>query len=101
MINDLKPYHLYKIHARNSSFGIYTPKDYGFLIRRLKFYDIYLFTEYHYDTGMPYGTVKPQKELEKTPFAAEDLKYDRYNGHLIHDEIINYLETKAKEYDNE
>jgi len=108
MINDLKPYHLYKIHARNSSLGIYLPKQYSFLIRRLKFYDWFVFEEFHWDTGALHGTVRPLKELENTPFGQEDLRQGpwetngiKYYGYFKEEEIMNYLETKAKEYENE
>lgn len=48
--------HLYKIQSRNLSVGVYDG-DSGFIGIRTKFYDKYLFTEYHFDTGPPHGTV--------------------------------------------
>ena len=58
---------VYHIHARNAYVGIYDEKEKGFIICRHKFNDIFLFTEYHWDTGEPYGTVKPLHEIEKAP----------------------------------
>ena len=55
---------LYKIHSRNLQYGIFNGKD-GFIGIRTKFGQKYLFTEFHWDTGPPYGTVKP---IEKTEF---------------------------------
>jgi len=108
MISDLKPYYLYRIHARNSRLGIYLPKEYSFLIRRHKFYNWFAFEEYHWDTGAPFGTVRPLKELEQTPFGQEDLKQGpwetngiKYYGYFYEDKLMKYLKTKAKEYDNE
>lgn len=107
-ISQLKPFYLYRIHARNSRFGIYTPSDSGFLIRRLKFHEYFAFVEYHWDTGAPYGTVRPLKELEKTPFAEEDIKQGpseidgvKYYGYHKEEELMNYLKTKMKEYEDE
>jgi hypothetical protein len=64
--------YVYYIHARNSHIGIYDEKEKGFIISRHKFNDNYLFTEYHWDTGAPYGTVKPIKKLCKAPEFKED-----------------------------
>lgn len=58
---------LYKINSRNLTFGVYNQKDKGFIGIREKFGDHYLFTEYHWDTGAPYGTVKPQEEIGIIP----------------------------------
>ena len=57
---------LYEIHSRNLAIGLYDV-DGGFIGIRTKFGDKYLFTEYHYDTGAPYGTVKPFEELFRLP----------------------------------
>jgi hypothetical protein len=107
-IGDLKPYHLYRIHARNARIGIYLPENYSFLIRRNKFNDWYAFEEYHWDTGAPFGTVRPQKELEYTPFGQEDLKQGpwesngiKYYGYYKNIELMSYLKTKMEEYENE
>ena len=54
---------LYRIHSRNLEYGIYCEEEKGFIGIREKFGYKYLFTEYHWDTGAPYGTVKPQEEL--------------------------------------
>lgn len=58
---------LYRIFARNASLGIFRANQKGFEIAREKFGNVYLFTEYHFDTGAPFGTVVPSKKLEKAP----------------------------------
>jgi hypothetical protein len=58
---------LYRIHSRNLSFGVFQKKSGGFIGIREKFGNEYLFAEYHYDTGAPFGTVYPKKELESLP----------------------------------
>ena len=47
---------IYKIRCRNFSFGVCNGTD-GFIGIRTKFNSRFLFTEYHWDTGAPYGTV--------------------------------------------
>ncbi len=47
---------LYAIRCRNLGLGVYDGKQ-GFIGIREKFGDEYLFTEYHYDQGPPFGTV--------------------------------------------
>jgi len=66
-LSECKNRYLYRIHSRNLSYGIYNEKTEGFIGIRNKFGDDYLFTEYHYDIGMPYGTVFPKQELFKIP----------------------------------
>jgi len=47
---------LYKICCRNLSYGVYDGKE-GFIGIREKFGHEFLFTEYHFDQGPPFGTV--------------------------------------------
>jgi hypothetical protein len=107
-IGALEPYHLYRIHARNARIGIYLPKGYSFLIRRQKFTDWYAFEEYHWDTGAPFGTVRPLKALECTPFRQEDFQQGPWEtngikmyGYFKHKELMLYLKTKMEEYKDE
>jgi hypothetical protein len=111
-IPDLKPGYLYRIHARNASYGIWfgdtgTTNAFGFAISRIKFGDNFIFTEYHWD--MPsFATARPLEEIEKSPFSPEDLVhkliiYDGAEGYshikvgekfwtvLKHKEILEYL----------
>lgn len=60
---------LYRISSRNLTFGVYRSDAKGFVGIREKFGDEYLFTEYHYDTGAPFGTVHPKEFLESCPLA--------------------------------
>ncbi len=50
---------VYKIDCRNFSVGVYDGNE-GFIGIRTKFGNSYLFTEYHYDQGPPFGTVESQ-----------------------------------------
>jgi len=50
---------IYFINARNGIVGVFRKETKGFILSRYKFDKNYLFEEYHYDTGEPYGTVKP------------------------------------------
>lgn len=64
---------VYEISARNANVGIWRAEQRGFEIPREKFHHLYLFVEYHWDTGAPFGTVKPWGRLEDLP---EELRSD-------------------------
>ena len=61
-LEDCKEGYVYRILSRNLAFGVFQ-KD-GFIGIREKFKSRYLFKEYHWDTGAPYGTVKPKEEIQ-------------------------------------
>lgn len=54
---------LYRIRSRNLRFGVYNPETGGFLGIRQKFESRYVFEEYHWDNGPPFGTVRPLEDL--------------------------------------
>lgn len=58
--------YLYRIDCRNLSLGVFNSKA-GFIGIRDKWGSKFLFTEYHWDTGPPFGTVCPKEKLEKLP----------------------------------
>ncbi|MDO8542840.1 MAG: hypothetical protein Q7S40_20555 [Opitutaceae bacterium] len=58
-IDQLEEDCIYLIHARNSYIGIWGASKRGFTLVRDKFGRRFLFTEFHWDTGAPFGTVKP------------------------------------------
>lgn len=72
-IDALKPGFLYEICARNSNRGVWWPAKQGFIIQREKFERHYLFVELHWDTGEPFGTVQPLRELGPFPMPLEQL----------------------------
>ena len=69
---------LYWIHARNSSLGIWNAAERGFQIRRVKFASVYRFTEYHWDTGPPYGTAIPHLDLGPAPELENEAEFLEY-----------------------
>lgn len=60
------PRGVYLLNSRNIFVGVYDG-DGGFIGIRRKFHDEFLFAEYHWDNGPPYGTVKPYKFLMMLP----------------------------------
>ena len=90
---DLKTGYLYRIRARNGAFGIWEEKRKGFIISRVKFRANFPFTEYHHDTGAPFGTVLPLEEIEQSPFSVEELNENNYD--LIY--YINRFEKARRE----
>lgn len=57
---------VYELHSRNLSVGVFDGKD-GFIGIRKKFGYRYLFKEYHWDQGPPFGTVKPARQIGEVP----------------------------------
>lgn len=53
---------IYKLSSRNLSVGVFREETRGFIGIREKFGSRYLFEEYHYDTGAPYGTAVPYQD---------------------------------------
>lgn len=58
---------VYEIRCRNLVVGVFVKARGGFIGIREKFGSRYLFMEYHYDTGAPFGTVWPLKKLSMAP----------------------------------
>src|ERR1019366_2259907 len=50
-------------------FGVFRATTKGFVGIREKFCNEYLFEEYHWDNGPPFGTVMPQLFLEVCPLS--------------------------------
>lgn len=55
-IKDCIKARLYKIKCRNMTYGVWNGEN-GFIGIRCKFGKRFLFTEYHWEAGPPYGTV--------------------------------------------
>jgi hypothetical protein len=70
--DELKHKGVYRIHSRNLDVGIFNEATRGFLGIREKFGSEYLFEEYHWDTGAPFGTVHALEFLELCPL--DDIK---------------------------
>ena len=81
----------YRIHSRNLSYGVFNEKTKGFVGVREKFGCEYLFTEYHYDTGAPFGTVTPKSLDEECPI--EDLSESNK-------ELFDWMKKKDKIFSN-
>jgi len=100
-INKLIDGGLYYIEARNSSYGIWLYEELGFVIRRQKMNNIFLFVEYHFDTGWPFGTVYPKIFLEKCPFTMDALQISKGTINYVYEDIIlEYLKRKEDYYGN-
>jgi len=88
-LEDCKHGYVYRIVSRNLSFGVYDKSVQGFVGIRTKFGDRYLFTEYHWDTGEPFGTVCPKQEIEKCTLVVDE----------NNKELFDYLDTfKVEDY---
>ena len=85
-IDKCKDGYLYRINARNASYGIYNEKKKSFTISRYKFGEVFLFHEDHWDTGAPHGTAKCLKEIEKAPEFNNDKEKLEYLDKFSDDE---------------
>jgi hypothetical protein len=90
-MDQLQPFGLYEIHARNATYGIWIPEYKGFAISRIKFGSNFVFVEYHWDCEA-YNTAAPLKFIEQSPFTADDLVYKKGSVNLPREEeILKYL----------
>jgi len=97
---------LYYIRSRNLSFGVFVKEQKGFVGIRTKFGHRYLFTEYHWDTGAPFGTVHPKQLLEECPIEdlaeghveGEDQADPRRRCFKTNQQLFEWLEVKEEEY---
>jgi hypothetical protein len=67
---------VYRISSRNLSIGVFVKETSGFIGIRQKFSDLFLFQEYHNDTGAPFGTVFPKEKIGQLP---EDIELTEYS----------------------
>ncbi len=69
----------YVIHARNGGVGVAVRDEdgrLGYRLRRVKFDRIYLFTEWDWDEGEPFGTASPMALVEELPPESDDVLLD-------------------------
>jgi hypothetical protein len=94
-IEQCKHGYLYKIGARNLSFGVYNKDSKGFIGIRTKFGSRYLFTEFHWDSDPHFGTACPLKALFKVPPELEIIEH--YSGSWDVDTDREVIFIKDKE----
>jgi hypothetical protein len=58
------PRRVYELSSRNLIVGVWDADTRGFIGIRKKFGATYLFTEFHWDTGPPFGTAMPIRVLD-------------------------------------
>ena len=91
-MNLCKDGYLYETDGRNLGLGIFCKKDSSFIYLRYKWGSTFIDQEYHWDTGAPYGTCKPLKELEF--FESTE------NNTLTEDKVFKYLKNVNKKYNS-
>ena len=94
-IDELKPFYLYRIEARNASFGIWLPNTFEFAISRIKFGKNFVFEEIHHDASDSFGTVYPLEEIEQSPFRKVD-----FESVIIKDFWVLPMEKEILDYLN-
>lgn len=86
-LNECLHSYLYKICSRNLRFGVFDSTQNCFYGIREKYDYEYIFPEYHYDCGPPYGTVTPKELICKCEINLDN-----------EEELFKWLEQKEKEY---
>lgn len=66
-LSDCVDRHIYALGSRNLVLGVFRKGTNGFVGIREKFGDFYLFEEYHWDCGPPYGTVTVYEDVGILP----------------------------------
>lgn len=92
-VDELKDGYLYRIHARNASYGVWDSRQGGFWIRRTKFKETYAFVEIHWDLSDDFGTARPQMELEESPFLGVDFEED---DKLVERDLLAWLDARIR-----
>jgi hypothetical protein len=83
----------YVIHARNGGVGVAVEEDghIGYRLHREKFGNHYLFTEWDWDEGEPFGTAIPSSLISEPPPADDD----ELLAWLAHQEDVHRVEIDA------
>lgn len=76
---------IYRLQSRNLIVGVYREETKGFIGIRRKFGHTYLFEEYHWDTGAPYGTAYPIEEVAVLPdhIVSSEMIGEEHNDPLL------------------
>jgi hypothetical protein len=82
-LTDCKHGWLYRIDSRNLTAGVFKRDKNGFVGIRTKLGERFLFVEYHWDTGSPFGTVKPLRPIKRCPIKNLNEYARGKNGKLI------------------
>lgn len=95
-LSDCKHGWLYKIKSRNLIMGVFREDKKGFVGIREKFDQQFLFVEYHWDTGPPFGTVKLLECLERCPLENLDKYIETHDKQLeTNKELFEWLKQKG------
>lgn len=86
--------HVYRLVSRNLTFGVFDGLD-GFIGIRCKFGNRYLFKEFHWEQGPPFGTVRPLEDLGLIPEELEVIEGRTEGGYFIGNQpLFDYLLQK-------
>lgn len=96
-LDECKDRMVYEIHSRNLAVGVFVQDRRGFIGIREKFGSRYLFMEFHYDTGAPFGTVRPIKELTVVPENIPLREHSSVENKIVgNDELFEFLDKLEK-----
>lgn len=100
-VEELKPFYLYTIKARNGTVGVWRPEKGEFVLSRFKFGENYTFGEVHWDLSDHFGTAKPLEELEQSPFTEDDFTWKKMKDRVGKEYWANPNDAFVLKYLNE
>ena len=89
---------LYRVLSRNLNLGVYRESDHGFVGIRHKMGARFLFAEFHWDTGPPFGTANPLEVICQCPIARlEEYRFENsQNRPVDNSELFDWIEEQGK-----
>lgn len=100
-MDELENGRVYRIRSRNLMVGVWRAETKGFIGIRRKFGSEYLFEEYHYDNGPPFGTARVEMALDVV--VPEGMELSESNKalfaflHPLHEEAVTAWEQFHQE----
>jgi hypothetical protein len=97
-IDDCRHGWLYRVYSRNLNLGVYREEERGFVGIRHKMGRWYLFTEFHWDIGPPYGTANPLEAICECPVKRLDeyFRHDSDPGIEPNAELFDWIEKQGR-----
>lgn len=97
-INECRHGWLYRVYSRNLNLGVYREEERGFVGIRHKMGRRYLFTEFHWDIGPPYGTANPLEAICQCPVERLDeyFRHETGSGLDFNTELFDWIDQQGK-----
>ena len=95
-MSELVDRRVYRIRSRNLVVGAWDAGSQGFIGIREKFRDLYLFEEYHYEQGAPYGTAHAIADLGLDVPPEVSMSENLHSRCKQHDRLTGWIPDEAE-----